>query len=69
MLENQLHKSGRGRYHNESIAAWIKRLDIIELSDFYRIHYQLRFDPLGVSDKDRDYLKTGIQNWIDSVTP
>ena len=69
LLEKQLHKSGRGRHHNESIAAWIKRIDIIELSQFYKMHYQLRFDPFGVSVKDREYLKAGILNWIDSETP
>jgi hypothetical protein len=50
--------------HAESIQEWIKRLQIPQLNEMYKLHYQLRFDPCGLSLAHRKQLQQQVNNWL-----
>ncbi len=50
------------RYENESIQQWIKRLKLNDLKELQQLHYQLRFDPLGLSLIERQRLIDKVIN-------
>ncbi|MDY6804566.1 MAG: transglutaminase-like domain-containing protein [Cyanobacteriota bacterium] len=76
LIEKALSESGFGRLPSESLKEWTDRLkesfqdklsdsDLIkELPGIIDLHYRYRFDPHGISSRDRDLLKYSIQSWL-----
>ncbi|TRW94231.1 transglutaminase-like domain-containing protein [Candidatus Methylobacter oryzae] len=65
LIEQGLQNTDRARLHNESIQEWVERLQAPELSRLYKLHYQLRFDPLGLSDEQRQLLRQQANAWLE----
>ena len=61
-LEQQLQNTPQARLDNESLQQWVARLASPELMQLCRLHYQLRFDPNGLTLEQREYLRKGVSN-------
>ena len=48
----------------ESMQKWVKRLQMPELNALYKLHYHLRFDPEGLSQKRRTQLQQQVNDWL-----
>jgi hypothetical protein len=56
-LEQRLQNTPQARYDNESLQHWVERLASPELITLCQLHYQLRFDPKGLSMEQRKWLR------------
>lgn len=65
LIEDYFRDSPKARHDNESIPRWLKRAGLPELLPLYRLHYQLRFDPLGLSAEKRQYLHEQVATWLE----
>jgi len=65
LIEQALSKTENARLNNESIAIWAKRVNIEALILITKIHYSYRFDPQGISDKQRVRLKQSVENLLE----
>jgi hypothetical protein len=65
LIEQCLKNSAQARRHNESVQQWIGRLQIPALDRLYQLHYRLRFDPKGLSAKQRQLLQQQAKAWTD----
>ena len=63
-IEQHLQHTPQARRHNESILQWVKRLQLPSLNQLYKLHYQLRFDPIGLSIKQRQQLQQQAREWV-----
>ncbi|TAN65394.1 MAG: transglutaminase domain-containing protein [Methylobacter sp.] len=66
LIEQRLQNTVQARQHNESIQQWVKRLQLPALNQLYRLHYQLRFDPMGLSVEQRQHLQQQAREWAGS---
>jgi hypothetical protein len=64
LLEKRLSLSGYGRQPSEPIGRWLRRVldesppDLRpELQRVVQLHYRYRFDPLGITQPDRESLR------------
>jgi len=64
LIDQQLQNTPLARTTNESIQQWIKRLDIPDLTTIYRLHYRLRFDPLGLNQQERQEFREQTAAWL-----
>lgn len=64
LIERQLQNTPEARAKNESMQQWVRRLQKSELNVLYRWHYQLRFDPAGLSFEHRIQLQQQVQRWL-----
>ncbi|HSH93735.1 MAG TPA: transglutaminase domain-containing protein [Roseimicrobium sp.] len=71
-IEERLTSLGASRNTGESPVAWIRRLEktpelrSAELKDIATLHYRLRFDPMGLTPKDRAKLQELAKQWLES---
>ncbi len=65
LVEQCLQNTALARQHNESIQQWIRRLEIPALNRLYKLHYQLRFDPIGLSSEQRQVLRQQASAWAE----
>jgi hypothetical protein len=63
-LEQHLQNTPQARFDNESLQHWVERLDSPELMQLCQLHYQLRFDPEGLDDKQREWLRERVNAWL-----
>ena len=63
-LEQHLHNTQQARFDNESLQHWVERLASPELVQLCQLHYQLRFDPKGLSVEQRQWLRKQIKAWL-----
>ncbi len=64
LIEQCLHNTPLARQHNESIQQWVGRLQQPALDRLYKLHYRLRFDPIGLSAEQRRQLQHLVMAWI-----
>ncbi|NOQ36612.1 MAG: hypothetical protein GQ569_12075, partial [Methylococcaceae bacterium] len=67
LIEQYFSDSPKARNENESIQQWIKRINLAELQELYQLHYQLRFDPAGISKAKREYLRQAVNTWLQEI--
>lgn len=65
LIEQALSKTENARLNNESLAIWAKRVNIEALLLIAKIHYSYRFDPQGISERQRELLKQGVENLLE----
>ncbi|MDP1666200.1 MAG: transglutaminase-like domain-containing protein [Methylobacter sp.] len=63
LIEQCLQNTAQARQHNESIQQWVGRLQIPALHPLYKLHYRLRFDPIGLSGEQRQLLRQQASAW------
>jgi hypothetical protein len=63
LIEQCLQNTAQARQPNESIRQWVERLQIPALNELYKLHYQLRFDPIGLSIEQRQLLQRQATEW------
>jgi hypothetical protein len=66
LIEQYFQETDSVRSKNESIQAWVKRLNQPELNALYQLHYQLRFDPQGLTSEHRKQLQQQVVLWLAS---
>ncbi len=69
LLELKLAATELGRGSNEPLHAWEKRLSGAGgqgLEKIFNLHRRLRFDPQGVTNEDRQVLKTAVKQWLEA---
>jgi hypothetical protein len=64
LIEQRLQNTAQARQANESIQQWVGRLQSPALHRLYKLHYQLRFDPIGLSGEQRRQLQQQITEWL-----
>ena len=64
LIVQYFQNTAQARHENESIQQWINRINLSELYPLYRLHYQLRFDPLGISVEKRNNLQQHVTAWL-----
>jgi hypothetical protein len=62
-LEQRLQNTPHARLNNESLQSWVERLAVPELIELCQLHYQLRFDPQGLNNEQREWLRRGVSNY------
>lgn len=70
-LEEQLSKWGLERQPAETAKQWTQRLQTqlpetqaAQLQEVIDLHYRYRFDPEGITEEDREQLRSMIQTWL-----
>jgi hypothetical protein len=63
-LEQRLQNTPQARFDNESLQHWVERLATPELIQLCQLHYQLRFDPLGLDNQQRAGLREQVNAWL-----
>ena len=72
-IERELNKSGLGRDRAETWQNWLQRLQkdlddlaiLGELNFIIEMHYRYSFDPRGISQQEREQLRTACQTWLE----
>jgi hypothetical protein len=64
LIERQLQNTPEARLPHESMQQWVKRLQIQELEDLFQLHYRLRFDPLELSQSQKQALHDRSMAWL-----
>ena len=64
LIEQHLQNTPAARWPGESMQQWVKRLQLPELDALYRLHYRLRFDPLGLTHRQRQALREQSMAWL-----
>lgn len=71
-IEKRLGDWGLARRPSETVRQWLRRLEqelpdsyMSELHQIIDLHYRYRFDPQGLTEEDREKLKSMIQSWLD----
>ncbi|MDD1608279.1 MAG: transglutaminase family protein, partial [Methylococcaceae bacterium] len=65
-LEQRLQNTQQARFDNESLQHWVERLASPELTQLCQLHYQLRFDPKGISAEKRELLRQRVNVCLSS---
>lgn len=67
-IERRLADSGVGRRESEPAAAWVRRLRRLRhadgLDEIVGLHDRYRFDPAGLSGRDREALRAKATAWL-----
>ena len=63
-IEKVLAKTNDARLRNESVAAWAKRIDNLQLVAISNMHYRYRFDSERFTTEDRGRLKQAVEEWL-----
>ncbi len=72
LIEKRLNELGFSRYHWETLSSWIKRIkeshpSYVATKSFGTIvalHYRLRFDPKGITKKEKTMLESNVRSWM-----
>ena len=67
LIEQSLQHTDQARQDNESIMQWAECLQLPSLNQIYKLHYQLRFDPMGLSNEQRLQLQQQVKAWVDNL--
>lgn len=67
-LEQYLQHTEQARFADESLQQWVERLAMPELMALCRLHYQLRFDPLGLTESERQQLRQQVNFCLTKLT-
>jgi hypothetical protein len=68
LIEQHLQHTAQARQANESMQQWVERLQLPDLNRLYKLHYRLRFDPIGLSGEQRRQLQQQITEWLKNGT-
>lgn len=69
-VEEMLHQSGVPRENGEPFMNWAQRIDetksvdLAALGRIFRLHLQVRFDPVGVSGAELRKLEQLVESWL-----
>lgn len=71
-IESQLARRGLGRQKWEPLNMWISRIAVDAampglLQQIVSLHYRYRFDPDGLSPKEREALKDAARKWLANI--
>jgi hypothetical protein len=72
-VEEKLASLGLSQVPGETLAAWIARVQqnlppACRINPLLlRLHYRLRFDPVGLGEDERAILKTGVRQWLEAM--
>jgi hypothetical protein len=80
LIERRLSDIGLGRHPWEPVSNWVRRLRIAHpgvmwtdpLGSIASLHSRFRFDPLGVSETEREALRAMARSWLEkheALTP
>ncbi|MGZ5051603.1 MAG: transglutaminase domain-containing protein [Methylobacter sp.] len=64
LIEQRLQNTAQARRAHESMQQWVARLQHPALEQLYKLHYRLRFDPLGLTAEQRQRLRQA-RKWAD----
>jgi len=71
-IEQRLYELGFPRHLWEPLPCWIQRINSAQatsltdsLPAMASLHYRYRFDPNGISESERETLKSNVQSWLD----
>jgi protein-glutamine gamma-glutamyltransferase len=64
LIEHYLQHTASARSEQETVQNWVIRLQQPELIALYKLHYQLRFDPLSLTPTARDQFRQQIMAWL-----
>ena len=64
LLEKQLQQTEKARLNHETFQQWVIRLNHPELITLCQLHYQLRFDPKGLTAFQRQQLQQNVQQFL-----
>ncbi|NOQ63545.1 MAG: hypothetical protein GQ582_03435 [Methyloprofundus sp.] len=67
LIEKTFAKTEKARLNNESIRAWLERIDVPELKAIAQLHYRYRFDEPRFSGVDRANLKQAVEVWLEKA--
>ncbi|MBI5186742.1 MAG: transglutaminase domain-containing protein [Nitrospinae bacterium] len=75
-IEKRLMETGMGRMPWETPYNWIKRLEASHIQEISRsslgpilsLHYRSRFDPVGISRKEEEFLRSRVDAWLEKVS-
>jgi hypothetical protein len=73
LLLQQLEEAGFKRGSGETLSTWLERIQAslpvpaASLQPIIKLHYQLRFDPKGLTAEDRATLKTEVSAMLDRI--
>lgn len=74
LIERRLIELGLERRSEETLSAWLARLQEAEgtrpgeLKPLLALHNRLRFDPVGLNETERRQLKSQVESWLRSET-
>ena len=64
-IEARLRRMGLERDPGETLAAWLKRVEKLELKPVLELHYRYRFDPESLAAAERARLAKETQSWLE----
>ena len=68
LIERRMAELGRPRREAEALTEWLARvaapLDASALQQLARLHYRLRFDPMGLPAAEREHLRGQVLAWL-----
>ncbi len=71
-IEKRLNELGFTRHPWEPLPCWIQRINSAQVTSptdslpaMASLHYRYRFDPSGISESERETLKSNVQSWLD----
>ncbi|MCZ6486862.1 MAG: transglutaminase-like domain-containing protein [Gammaproteobacteria bacterium] len=67
LIERYYKQRGQARNENESIFSWARRMRDTDLENIVQLHYRYRFDPLGLSEKQRGNLQASVKQWLEKM--
>ncbi len=71
-IEKRLTELGFTRWPWEPLSRWIQRINAAQISSptdllpaTLSLHYRYRFDPHGISESEKETLKSSVQSWLE----
>lgn len=68
LIAQQFQDTEYAKTKTESMQEWVQRLQMPELNELYKLHYQLRFDPAGLLPEKRKQLQIQVSRWLQKTT-
>jgi hypothetical protein len=74
LIEKKLTDLGYARHPSETLSEWLRRIEgespthfTQRLQSILSLHYRYRFDPKGITSKERSTLKSTVKSWMDEM--
>lgn len=67
LVEQDVQQRSQARIENERVVDWAGRVGDTDLETILQLHYRYRFDPLGLSEKQRETLRTSVGHWLNKM--